>query len=210
MRHQQNKKKTAWKKSRTFGDIKGGRMRIKLKYNIVKREHSLLKPTEFDKCPIYIMENPSRDFYFPITIDHIESVLNQLPEKDVSCITHIWLRKPNSKVNCQSYFTTGSGVYAIILYPFPKNNKISIGKSKPSHKLLTWYKGYASEPVKERDNWYIEFTEENARRYYLERLLMHEIGHCVNVWLVYNKAANYKSENSADNYALNNKLEITY
>lgn len=44
------------------------------------------------------MENPSRDFYFPITIDHIESVLNQLPEKDVSCITHIWLRKPNSKV----------------------------------------------------------------------------------------------------------------
>lgn len=31
MRHQQNKKKTAWKKSRTFGDIKGGRMRIKLK-----------------------------------------------------------------------------------------------------------------------------------------------------------------------------------
>ena len=207
MRHQQNKKKTAWKKSRTFGDIKGGRMRIKLKDNIVKREHSLLKPTEFDKCPIYIMENPSRD-YFPITIDHIESVLNQLPEKDVSCITHIWLRKPNSKVNCQSYFTTGSGVYAIILYPFPKNNKISIGKSKPSHKLLTWYKGYASEPVKERDNWYIEFTEENARRYYLERLLMHEIGHCVNVWLVYNKAANYKSENSADNYALNNKLEI--
>ena len=47
------------------------------------------------------MENPSRDFYFPITIDHIESVLNQLPEKDVSCITHIWLRKPNSKVNAE-------------------------------------------------------------------------------------------------------------
>ena len=39
---------------------------------------------------------------------------------------------------------------------------------------------------------------------------MHEIGHCVNAWLVCNKAANYKSENSADNYALNSKLEITY
>ncbi len=26
----------------------------------------------------------------------------------------------------------------------------------------------------------------------------------------YNKTVNYKSENSADNYALNNKLEITY
>lgn len=30
MRHQQSKKKTAWKKTRTFGDIKGGRMRLKL------------------------------------------------------------------------------------------------------------------------------------------------------------------------------------
>ncbi len=39
---------------------------------------------------------------------------------------------------------------------------------------------------------------------------MHEIGHCVNTWSVYNKTVNYKSENSADNYALNNKLEITY
>ena len=27
-----------------------------------------------------------------------------------------------------------------------------------------WYKEYASEPQKEKDNWYIEFTEESARR----------------------------------------------
>ena len=33
MRHLQSKKQTAWKKSRTFGDLKGGRMRVKLKDN---------------------------------------------------------------------------------------------------------------------------------------------------------------------------------
>lgn len=210
MRHQQNKKRTAWKKSRTFGDIKGGRMRVKLKDNIVKREHSLLKPTEFDKCPIYMVENPSKDFYFPITIDDIENVLNQLPQEEVSCITHIWLRKTNFKDNCQGYFTVGGGIYAIVLYPFPKNNKIFFGKKKPSHRIQKWYKGYASEPFREKDNWYIKLTEESAKRYYLERLLMHEIGHCVSLWLVCNKAANYRAEKSANNYAFTNNLETSY
>ena len=54
----------------------------------------------------------------------------------------------------------------------------------------------------------IEFTEESARRYYLERLLLHEIGHYVNETLVRNKTARYKSENSADNYAFKMKIDI--
>ena len=156
-----NKKYTAWKKSRTFGDIKGGRMRVKLKDNIFNRKHSLTKPSEEEDLPIYIVENPSRDFYFPATIDDIKNVLAQLPNKDTSLLTHIWLRKTNKKDNCQGFFTVGSGVYAIILYPFPKSNKLILGKEKPSHKLLTWYKGYASEPKKEKNYWFIEFTEEN-------------------------------------------------
>lgn len=208
MRHLQNKKRTAWKKSRTWGDIKGGRMRVKLKDNIVSRKHSLLKPSEFEECPIYMMENPSKDFYFPITIDDIKNVLSQLPDEDISCLTHIWLRKPNPKSTNQGYFTVGSGVYAIVLYPFPKTNRLILGKKKPSHRLLTWYKGYISEPKREKDCWYIQFTEESARRYYLERLLMHEIGHCVNVALVRKKTGNYKAENSADEYALNTKIRV--
>ena len=70
----QSRKQTAWKKSRTFGDVKGGRRWPKLKDNIVKRKHSLLKPSEFNELPIYMVENPSKDFYFPITIDDIKNV----------------------------------------------------------------------------------------------------------------------------------------
>lgn len=39
----QSRKQTAWKKSRTFGDVKGGRRWHKLKDNIVKRKHSAIK-----------------------------------------------------------------------------------------------------------------------------------------------------------------------
>ena len=204
----QSRKQTAWKKSRTFGDVKGGRRWPKLKDNIVKRKHSLLKPSEFDELPIYMVENPSKDFYFPITIDDIKNVLAQLPPEHVEGLTHIWLRKTNKKEKYQGVYTVGSGVRLITLYPFPKSNQLILGKERPTHKLLTWYKGNASEPQKEKDNWYIEFTEESARRYYLERLLLHEIGHYVNETLVRNKATRYKSENSADNYAFNMKIDI--
>lgn len=93
MRHLQSKKQTAWKKSRTFGDLKGGRMRVKLKDNILRKLHSLQCPSSLDECPIYMQENPSKDFYFPITVDDIKSVLEQLPTEDVAPLTHIWLRK---------------------------------------------------------------------------------------------------------------------
>ena len=142
MRHLQSKKQTAWKKSRTFGDLKGGRMRVKLKDNILRRLHSLQCPSPLDECPIYMQENPSKDFYFPITVDDIKSALEQLPTEDVAPLTHIWLRKKNPYNNHdQREFIVGSGVYVIILYPFSKNNKLMIGKKKPTNRQLTWYKG---------------------------------------------------------------------
>ena len=93
MRHLQSKKQTAWKKSRTFGDLKGGRMRVKLKDNILRKLHSLQCPSPLDECPIYMQENPSKDFYFPITVDDIKSVLEQLPTDRRSFDTYMAKKK---------------------------------------------------------------------------------------------------------------------
>ena len=49
----QSRKETAWKKSRKFGDVKGGRMRPKLTDNIINREHNFEVPKEYDETPIY-------------------------------------------------------------------------------------------------------------------------------------------------------------
>lgn len=62
-------KQTAWKKNRRFGDKMGGRMRLKLHDNIFKREHSFTAPTDLDETPIFIVENTSRDYYFPIDVN---------------------------------------------------------------------------------------------------------------------------------------------
>lgn len=65
----QNKahKQTGWKKSREFGDKMGGRCRLKLDDNIFAREHSFHAPTEFGKVPILMVDNPSRDYYHPVS-----------------------------------------------------------------------------------------------------------------------------------------------
>ena len=98
------------------------------------------------------MGNP----HLVIFIDDIKNVLAQLPPEHVEGLTHIWLRKTNKKEKYQGVYTVGSGVRLITLYPFPKSNQLILGKERPTHKLLTWYKGYASEPQKEKDNWYID------------------------------------------------------
>ena len=63
----QSRKDTAWKKSRKFGDVKGGRMRPKLADNIFARAHSIQRPSEGEELPIFITDNPSRDYFFPIS-----------------------------------------------------------------------------------------------------------------------------------------------
>jgi len=51
----QNRKETAWKKSRKFGDIHGGRMRLKCADGIFNRNHNLLSPSEGQETPIFIV-----------------------------------------------------------------------------------------------------------------------------------------------------------
>ena len=93
----QNKahKQTAWKKNREFGDKMGGRGRLKLDDNIFAREHSFHAPTELDEVPILMIDNTSRDYYFPVSPDEIKTALSNLPNSDI--VTHIWLRKHNKK-----------------------------------------------------------------------------------------------------------------
>jgi len=88
-----SRKETAWKKSRKFGDVKGGRTFPKITGKIFNHKHSLQKPNKNDELPIFIKDNPSKDFFFPANEKEILERLNQLPIKYGENITHIWLKK---------------------------------------------------------------------------------------------------------------------
>ena len=204
----QSRKETAWKKSRKFGDVKGGRKWPKIADNIFNRKHNLSPPSENEESPIFISDNPSRDFYFPISIEEIKEFLNKLPKEHSENLTHIWLRKMSTKEyekegSLQGCFICGSGVNLIILYPFPKDMTMKFGKKKPQKKLLKWYSEYSPELKEESGEWKLIWTEDKIKKYYLEGLLLHEIGHQMDSFYqrFWSKGYGRKAEKFADNFA---------
>lgn len=201
------RKHTAWKKSRKFGDVKGGRNFPKITDNIFNRAHSLQRPSPHDETPIFMVDNPSKDFFFPITVEDIKQVLATLPPSHSESLTHIWLRKVSSKdyekYSTQGMFICGSGVNLIVLFPFPRSLKMQFGKKKPPKKLLKWYAYYTPELIEENGKWHLQWTAEKIKQYYLEGLLLHEIGHQIDSYYkrYWSKTYKNRAEQFADNFA---------
>ena len=205
-----SRKETAWKKSRKFGDVKGGRTFPKITDRIFNRKHSLKKPSPTDELPIFMKDNPSKDFYFPVNENEILERLNQLPTEHCQKITHIWLRKVKKEDyenhdTFQGMFICGSGVNLIILSAFPNNLQMCFGNKKPTKRILKLYSEWTQDLHfdEKKKVWFLQWDAEKIRDYYLNSLLLHEIGHFVDFMFqgIWSKANSKKVEDFADNYA---------
>lgn len=214
----QSRKETAWKKNRKFGDVKGGRTRPKLADNIFARAHSLQRPSPGDELPIFITDNPSRDYFFPIGLDEIRKELAHLPRKDWSKITHIWFRrfkKTEYEANelPLAEFSCGSGVRLITLYPWPRNLEWHHGPKKPTAPMCRLFDRYGSDLSARGGEWISRWEESSLKDFYIEYLLFHEIGHHVDWYSrLWSKANRRILEEAADQYAFSKttKRSIIY
>ncbi|MEO9635383.1 MAG: hypothetical protein ABJF89_00475 [Parasphingorhabdus sp.] len=207
---------TPWKKSRTYGDIHGGRMRRKFSDNIFKRAHSISRPDPDDVLPILMEENPSRDFFFPISGEEAIAALKALPKKDYDGITHVWLRrlkKADHIENIQplAWFTAGSGVRMITLYPWAKDMMLSYGGKRPSNRQINEAKRYGAIIQKNGNDWVSKWTLEGLRKFYIQGILYHEVGHHIDFCYRHFSAANNKEvEEFADQYAYAKTANATH
>ncbi|MEO1653781.1 MAG: hypothetical protein AAFU64_09560, partial [Bacteroidota bacterium] len=131
------KKETAWKKSKKFGDIKGGRTKYKWLNEIINRFHNLEAPDCNRDTPIYLQDNPSKDFFFPVDVEEIKDFLQIIPDYQLQELSYIWLKRISKKDyektdSFQGCYIWGAGVQIIVLHPFPKDLKMHFGKKKPS------------------------------------------------------------------------------
>ena len=109
------RKSTAYRKSRKFGDVYGGRVRLRVPGGIFKRAHSLKPPGTHDELPILIEDNPSRKHFFPLSGDETVEALQALKNKYHNGITHVWLRRASEHMILTgklplAEFICGSGV----------------------------------------------------------------------------------------------------
>ena len=211
-----NRKLTAWKKSRKLGDIFGGRQKLKLDDNIFQRCHSLTRPTEDEEVPIILEDNPSREFFFPLTADDVVQALQALPKKDYSQVTHIWLRRLKKtdyeagKLP-QAEFICGSGVRLIVLYPTPKDMVVKLGVKKPSRRIINELGKWCSDISIKNGVWSAKWSLSVLKGYYINILLYHEVGHHIDWYYRHWSSANRKqSEEYADQYAMQKTATATY
>ncbi|VAW95818.1 hypothetical protein MNBD_GAMMA21-1555 [hydrothermal vent metagenome] len=211
-----NRKLTAWKKSRKFGDIYGGRTKRRLEDNIFQRAHSLKRPNPGERLPILIEENPSKHFFFPISAEEANDALKSLPKRDYTGITHIWLKR----IKLSDYedgllplaeFICGSGVRVIVLYPWPRTMVQNFGQKKPSQRMTNEYSKYHSIVKKVEGNWQCKWQLTHLRKFYIASLLYHEVGHHIDWYNRHWSKSNSKQlEDYADQYAIQKSSTGTY
>ena len=180
----------------------------KLEDNIFQRYHSLDKPSDDQHLPIYIKDNPSRDFFHPINAADIEQQLKVMPSENSDRLTHIWLRKVKktdyyAAKGFQACFINGGGVNLIVLKAFPMDLKMRFGKNRPIQKNVNQYVKWTDKLESDEKGWYLVWTEETIKDYYLNYLLLHEIGHYIESQYqrYYSQADKVKREEFADNFA---------
>lgn len=202
-----DRKHTAWKKSRKFGDVKGGRRWPKFADGLLRRVHSFKAPSQWDELPIVRVDNPSRDFFFPLSAQETLHELRRLPAEHVAGITHLWLRRFKKSEYERgekplASFMCGRGVRMIVLYPWPKDRRLWLGTRKPSARVLKLYEPYSEALVHGADGWCLEFTDMALKDLYTEFLLFHEVGHHIDWYTRHWSKANKKQlEEFADQYA---------
>lgn len=210
-----DRRTTAWKKSRKFGDVYGGRRFPKLSNKIFKRCHDLQRPAKSVELPILIQDNPSRDFFFPIDAHEACAALKALPEVDCSDVTHIWCRRmkePEFSRDSQpmAEFICGSGVRVIVLYPWRKDMTLS-WKRKPSNRFLNEMRRFGFKIIQRRGRWLAQPTLAQLKLYCIQSLLYHEVGHHVDWYNRHWSKANSKQvEDYADQYAIQKTSTATH
>jgi len=211
-----HRKTTAWKKNRKLGDIYGGRERLKCSDNIFYRLHNLQEPSGTDVTPILMQDNPSRDFFFPISAEEAHEAIKALPNDDHEGITHIWLRRidqANYKRGCHNWaeFICGRGVRVVVLYPWRRDMIYEWSHRQPSQRYVKELTRAGFEFRKRGGKISARASLPVLRRFYIQTLLYHEVGHHIDWYFRHwSKANNKQVEEYAEQYALQKSATATY
>lgn len=196
-----SKKHTAWKKNRQFGDSYGRAAFVRIQKIYIPYTH-LPAPQPGIELPQLIENKPHRDFFFPVTGAEVLERIRQLPKDHTEGLSHVWLRhqRRDQQRDCFGSYCTGPGYRAIVLNPWPRSLQWDLGEQLHDG-WKKWALSHNAVVKRSRGRWYATFTMEQSRRFYLDDLILHEVGHHVDGrW---RSAANRKQlEDFAEQYAV--------
>ncbi|MEX2285868.1 MAG: hypothetical protein WD648_02190 [Planctomycetaceae bacterium] len=123
----------------------------------------------------YVLEPAGAGYYHPVTLDEVRERIGQLPAHLTRMLEVVQLsRITRKRIIFPCYgMQWGSTVY---LYPI-EEALIEHYVRPPWPQQLIEAKMYGGRWCQEGEQWRLEWTEETIRDYYLNNILIHEIGH---------------------------------
>lgn len=120
-------------------------------------------------------EPPGKGFVHAVSADDIFGMLDLIPEQYLEKLTRIKLATYTKKRRRENLY--GLQWHAGI-YLFPLSDTLVEEYTRPPNPLeLQEIKKYGGKFVQEGEKWKIEWNESTARDYYLNCVLIHELGH---------------------------------
>jgi hypothetical protein len=121
------------------------------------------------------VENPSRNFFHPCAPEEYLATLSRLPLEDTRYLKAIVLERPSIKD--QRLGVEGRRRFScVIINAFPHDMRME-WKNAPSEATIRHYRPWCASWHFDGDRWYLEWTLDEIKRYYLYHLFLHELGH---------------------------------
>ena len=168
------------RRSRKIGETQGGRVRDGKAVEKRSRVFTQDIWTQLSESPhqgfVVLRENPSRDYFHPVTEGDVRSILSRLPRRLIRHLKAVVLSRLSAR-------DAARGVEArrryrcVILYAFPRSMEMVWPDGTLSDAARRHYSTWCSAwSVRDRAA-VLTWTPDQIKRYYLCHLLLHEVGH---------------------------------
>ncbi|MDQ7824208.1 MAG: hypothetical protein RDV48_15505 [Candidatus Eremiobacteraeota bacterium] len=149
----------------------------------------------------FVVDRLPEGYIYPCTIQDIKEVLMEIPVENTNGIKRI--RLSHQKVtNADASYCDGT----ITIYSIPRDFKF-IYHEKPPDSMIREYSRFGARWEVLGEHWYCYWRMEHFRKYILEHVLLHELGHHSDDF--HSLRRSYGKEKFAERFALSleNKLK---
>ena len=140
-----------------------------------------LSNEEIEEGYIVIEDNPSRDYFHPVTEDEIRKTLDRMPNKLTEHLRAVVM--PRMTVSDKRRGVEARRRYScIILNPFPCSLRVFWSATPPQKRAVQHYEPWNTRWEEHEEGWFQAWDLDDLKTYYLFHLLLHELGHINQPW----------------------------
>jgi len=123
----------------------------------------------------YIQQPAGKGYVHPVTVDEIKDRLELLPNRFIDSLEVVQLSRMTRK---RTFFPRYGMQWGQTIYLYPiEESLIETYLEQPRPDQLIEARTYGGDWYQDREVWRLEWTEETIRDFYLNNILIHEIGH---------------------------------